>query len=464
MGCCLTKQKNQLKPTKTYKYIKRNNQNEKKEELEQSFIKIVEVIIIDNKVEELERHSLKSDQDIHNWEQGEVLGQGAFGKVVMGLQKNGQIMAVKQVYIQNQNDDKVKQLQKEIEMLSKLQHPNIVRYIGCEQKNQFINIFLEYVSGGSVQTLLERFGCFKERLIKTYLKQILLGLSYLHGKNVIHRDIKGGNILIDNSGRCKLADFGSSKQLNDLTHDSVGSICGTPNFMAPEVINQEQYGKKADIWSLGCTIIEMATGQPPYYEYKDAIAIMVKIGKSKNPPEIPEQLQSCEARDFLQRCLQIDPKQRSTADELLKHPFLDEPKQNSLLRKNSSYTYNQRQIQKQNNQVKTSFLLGDDNQDQQMEPVSPQFQGQQGATIETNQIKVKKKKEKPQYQLVIEPEQNDCILTGQETNLGGNQNKFRFVEYNNVNQKEANIKGFNKENKDTLQRELDLILEQYIVN
>ncbi|CAD8058805.1 unnamed protein product [Paramecium sonneborni] len=461
MGCCFTKKKSQLKP-QVYEYIKKNDPNEKPQELGQSSIQDMEVIIIGNpEEEEIERHSLKSDQDIHNWEQGEVLGQGAFGKVFMGLQKNGQIMAVKQVFIQNQNDDRVKQLQKEIEMLSKLQHPNIVRYLGCEQKNQFINIFLEYVSGGSVQTLLERFGCFRERLIKTYLKQILLGLSYLHGKNVIHRDIKGGNILIDNSGRCKLADFGSSKQLSDITHDSLGSICGTPNFMAPEVINQEQYGKKADIWSLGCTIIEMATGQPPYSEYKDAIAIMVKIGKSTQPPEIPEQLQSFEARDFLSKCLQIDPKKRSTADELLKHPFLDEPKQNQLFKKTQSYTFNQRQVQKQNSKIKTSFLLDDVNQDQQMEPVSPQFQGQQGIT-ETNQIKVKKKKKKPQYQLVIEPEQNDCILTGQETNLAENRNKFQFAEYNNMNLKETYIKPFNKENQDNLQRELELILEQYI--
>ncbi|CAD8146764.1 unnamed protein product [Paramecium pentaurelia] len=441
-----------------------NNQNIKQQELEQSFIQDVEVIIIDNKEEELERNSLKSDQDIHQWEQGEVLGQGAFGKVVMGLQKNGQIMAVKQVFIQNQNDDKVKQLQKEIEMLSRLQHPNIVRYIGCEQKNQFINIFLEYVSGGSVQTLLERFGCFRERLIKTYLKQILLGLSYLHAKNVIHRDIKGGNILIDNSGRCKLADFGSSKQLSDITHDTVGSICGTPNFMAPEVINQEQYGKKADIWSLGCTIIEMATGQPPYSEYKDAIAVMVRIGKSTQPPPIPSQLSSPEAKDFLSKCLQIDPKQRATADELLKHPFLEEPKSNSLLKKTTSYKFNQRQVQKYHYQNKNSFLLDAENQEQEIQPVSPQFQGQQGqSSTETNLITVKKKKEKPQYQLVIEPEQNDYILTGQETNIAENRNKFQFLEYNEVNLKETYIKPFNnKENQDNLQNELDKILGQYI--
>ncbi|CAD8144008.1 unnamed protein product [Paramecium octaurelia] len=463
MGCCFTKKKNQLKPTKAYEYINKTNQNERQQELEQSFIQDVEVIIIDNKEEELERHSLKSTSDIHNWEQGEVLGQGAFGKVVMGLQKNGQIMAVKQVFIQNQIDDKVRQLQKEIEMLSKLQHPNIVRYIGCEQKNQFINIFLEYVSGGSVSTLLERFGCFRERLIKTYLKQILLGLSYLHARNVIHRDIKGGNILIDNSGRCKLADFGSSKQLNDITHDSIGSICGTPNFMAPEVINQEQYGKKADIWSLGCTIIEMATGQPPYSEYKDAIAIMVKIGKSTKPPPIPDQLQSTEAKDFLSKCLQIDPKKRATADELLKHPFLEEPKQHSMLKKTPSYTINQKQPQSHKYQPKNSFLLDAESQDQQIEPVSPQFQGQQGqSSTETNQIKVKKKKEKPQYQLVIEPEQNDCILTGQETNIVDNRDKFQFSEFNELNPKEPYIKPFNKENQDNLQKELDLILGQYI--
>lgn len=135
--------------------------------------------------------------------------------------------------------------------------------------------------------------------------------------------------MVDSYGKPKLAgklcnypDFGSSKQLNDLLHDSMGSVCGTPNYMAPEVIKQEQYGCRADIWSLGCTVIEMATGNPPYSELNNAMAVMIKIGKAKEPPPIPEQIQSAELRDFIKSCLKIRPSERATVDELLQHPFL----------------------------------------------------------------------------------------------------------------------------------------------
>ncbi|CAD8149994.1 unnamed protein product [Paramecium pentaurelia] len=437
---------------KTYGYTLNHQVEENKQDIKQSFIQDIQVIILNHSEDEQDRESLHSEQDINNWVQGEVLGQGAFGKVIMGLQKNGQIMAVKQVYIQNFNDQRVIQLQKEIQMLSKLQHPNIVRYLGCEQKNQFINIFLEYVSGGSVQSMLERFGCFKESLIKTYLKQILLGLSYLHSQNVIHRDIKGGNILIDNSGKCKLADFGSSKQLSDFAHDTLGSICGTPNYMAPEVINQEQYGKKADIWSLGCTIIEMATGQPPFSEFKDAIAIMVKIGKSTQPPPIPSQLISVESRNFLSLCLQIDPKQRATVDELLHHPFLKKSQVN-LISKNT-----QKVFKKESNVIKHSFLLENEIEVDQIEPNSPQFQGLQGKSLsKTNQISIKKKVELPNYNLIVEPDLSDQIDLEQKQQEIQDFDSNGYMKFSKERIKENQL---NQKQQD-LQNDLDNVLNQY---
>lgn len=157
-----------------------------------------------------------------------------------------------------------------------------------------------------------------------YTKQIVLGLEYLHKNDIAHRDVKGGNVLVTDNGGVKLADFGASKQ-RTAGVDSMGtayrSLKGTPCFMAPEVIQQQGYGNGADIWSVGCTVIEMATGSPPWSEKRDSHTIMFNIVTSSGPPALPNQLSSS-GRDFLKRCFERNPAFRATAAELLQHPFL----------------------------------------------------------------------------------------------------------------------------------------------
>lgn len=125
--------------------------------------------------------------------------------------------------------------------------------------------------GGSITSLIEKYGKFNENLIRTYTTQILEGLEYLHANNVVHRDIKGANILVDNDGMCKLADFGSAKKIAGFGKERYASIRGTPNWMAPEVIKSKGHGRFSDIWSIGCTVIEMATGKPPWVKYNDSV-------------------------------------------------------------------------------------------------------------------------------------------------------------------------------------------------
>jgi serine/threonine protein kinase len=276
----------------------------------------------------------KQNAPVHRvikWLQGELIDEGAFGKVFKAMNaETGAIMAVKQVIIPKDNSEtnaKVAALQKEIELMKDLSHPHIVRYLGSERVDDKLNIFLEYQASGSIAQLLARFKPFNESLIRTFTKQILLGLDYLHSHGIAHRDIKGGNILVDRDGTVKLADFGASKKLADIMSYSEGckTVTGSPYWMAPEVIQQgyaerSTYGRKADIWSVGAVIIEMATGKPPWSDLAPVTALF-KIGSNPEPPPFPNNLSPL-AIDFLTHCFERDPHKRASASELLQHPWL----------------------------------------------------------------------------------------------------------------------------------------------
>ncbi|XP_075657165.1 mitogen-activated protein kinase kinase kinase ANP1-like [Castanea sativa] len=263
------------------------------------------------------------------WRKGELIGCGAFGRVYMGMNlDSGELLAVKQVLIAENSASKekaqahIRELEEEVKLLKNLSHPNIVRYLGTVREEETLNILLEFVPGGSISSLLGKFGSFPEAVIRTYTKQLLLGLEYLHRNGIMHRDIKGANILVDNKGCIKLADFGASKQVVELaTVSGAKSMKGTPYWMAPEVILQTGHSFSADIWSVGCTVIEMATGKPPWSQQYQEVAALFYIGTTKSHPPIPEHL-SVEAKDFLLKCLQKEPNLRPAASELLQHPFV----------------------------------------------------------------------------------------------------------------------------------------------
>ncbi|XP_028770819.1 mitogen-activated protein kinase kinase kinase NPK1 isoform X2 [Neltuma alba] len=263
------------------------------------------------------------------WRKGELIGCGAFGRVYMGMNlDSGELLAVKQVLIAASSASKekaqthIKELEEEVKLLKDLSHPNIVRYLGTVREEDTLNILLEFVPGGSISSLLGKFGAFPEAVIRTFTKQLLLGLEYLHKNGIMHRDIKGANILVDNKGCIKLADFGASKQVVELaTITGTKSMKGTPYWMAPEVILQTGHSFSADIWSVGCTVIEMATGKPPWSQQYQEVAALFHIGTTKSHPPIPDHL-SLGAKDFLLKCLQKEPVLRPSASELLQHPFV----------------------------------------------------------------------------------------------------------------------------------------------
>ncbi|KAH8500386.1 hypothetical protein H0E87_015590 [Populus deltoides] len=273
--------------------------------------------------------SKKEDAPPIRWRKGELIGCGAFGRVYMGMNlDSGELLAVKQVSIAASSASKektqahIRELEEEVKLLKNLSHPNIVRYLGTAREDDSLNILLEFVPGGSISSLLGKFGSFPESVIRMYTKQLLLGLEYLHKNGIMHRDIKGANILVDNKGCIKLADFGASKKVVELaTINGAKSMKGTPYWMAPEVILQTGHSFSADIWSVGCTVIEMATGKPPWSQQYQEVAALFHIGTTKSHPPIPEHL-SIEAKDFLLKCLQEVPNLRPAASELLQHPFV----------------------------------------------------------------------------------------------------------------------------------------------
>ncbi|CAN6894851.1 unnamed protein product [Brassica oleracea] len=258
------------------------------------------------------------------WTRGPTIGRGSTATVSIATSNSGEIFAVKSADISSSAF-----LQKEQSILSTLSSPHIVKYIGssltCENDRLVYNILVEYVSGGSLHSLIKNSGGkLPEPAIRSHTRQILKGLKYLHERGIVHCDVKSQNVLVGENGVVsKIADLGCAKPVFN------SGFSGTPAFMAPEVARGEEQRFPADVWALGCTVIEMMTGSSPWLELTEAVAGIYKIGFSGESPEIPEGI-SEKGKDFGMRCLKVDPKQRWTVEELLKHPFLDDEESQSI--------------------------------------------------------------------------------------------------------------------------------------
>uniref|UniRef100_A0A8V5GDG5 Mitogen-activated protein kinase kinase kinase 19 n=1 Tax=Melopsittacus undulatus TaxID=13146 RepID=A0A8V5GDG5_MELUD len=213
-------------------------------------------------------------------------GKGAYGTVYCGLTSQGQLIAVKQLVLDTSDqvttEKEYQKFHEEVDLLKTLKHINIVTYLGTCLEDNILSIFMEFVPGGSISSIIHRFGPLPEIVLCKYTKQILQGVAYLHDNCVVHRDIKGNNVMLMPNGIVKLIDFGCARRLawvslSGTQSEMLKSVHGTPYWMAPEVINESGYGRKSDIWSIGCTVFEMATGKPPLASM-DRIAAMFYIG------------------------------------------------------------------------------------------------------------------------------------------------------------------------------------------
>ncbi|KAG2716967.1 hypothetical protein I3843_03G153400 [Carya illinoinensis] len=260
------------------------------------------------------------------WTRGQTLGHGSSATVSLATASplsGATVFAVKSAEL-----SKSEFLQREQKIISSLSSPHVVGYKGCditmENNMTMYNLFMEYVSGGTLADATS--GCggrLDESLIGYYAQHIVQGLDYLHSQGLVHCDIKGRNILISEDDGAKIADFGCAKWVERrVEEDKVVAIGGTPMYMAPEVARGEEQGFPCDIWAIGCTIIEMATGGAPWPKVADPVTVLYQIAYSDELPEFPSFL-SEQAKDFLDKCLRRCPKERWTASQLLKHPFLE---------------------------------------------------------------------------------------------------------------------------------------------
>lgn len=250
---------------------------------------------------------------------GNCIGRGQFGAVYRALNLNtGQMVAVKRISLTGLKEDEISQLMREVDLVKSLSHPSIVKYEGMARDEDTLSIVLEYAENGSLGQTLKAFGKLNERLVASYVVKILEGLHYLHQSDVVHCDLKAANILTTKTGNVKLSDFGVSLNLRAMEREK--DVAGTPNWMAPEVIELKGASPKSDIWSLGCTVIELLTGRPPYADIANGMSVMFRIVEDTEPP-IPDAVSPL-LNNFLRQCFQKDPAKRPDAEILCEHEWL----------------------------------------------------------------------------------------------------------------------------------------------
>ncbi|XP_063218339.1 mitogen-activated protein kinase kinase kinase 4 isoform X2 [Bacillus rossius redtenbacheri] len=263
-----------------------------------------------------------------SWQRGIKIGQGRFGKVYTAVNnKTGELMAMKEVQLQPNDHHAVRHATEELRIFESIQHNHLVRYYGVEIHREEMLIFMEFCPQGTLESLVAGTESgLPEALVRRYTQQLLLAVSALHQCGVVHRDIKPANIFLTDEGNClKLGDFGCAAKIKAHTTmmGELQGFIGTQAYMAPEMFMKtttDGHGRASDVWSVGCVVVEMASGKRPWAEYDSNFQIMFKVGMGQTP-SVPDTL-SKEGHNFLSQCFQHDPKERAFACELLQHPFV----------------------------------------------------------------------------------------------------------------------------------------------
>lgn len=277
--------------------------------------------------------------ELATWKKGTLIGRGTYGTVYLGLLQSGNFYAVKCVELGKATTDvfnanELVSLAREIHLMQRLNHKNLCQFKGVwyDSEERHVCMFMQYIGGGSLTSFVTKFKPLPPQVVRSWTKQLLSGLLYLHSQNIIHRDVKGENVLVDISAdassgaQIKLVDFGAARRLTDAVSHSK-TVIGTPYWMAPEVLDVSGegggYSFKADVWSVGCTVAEMLTGVPPWPVRANAPSTIMMIATSTGgPTQIPEKEATPGCLDFMHKCFVRDPALRPTVEELLQHPWI----------------------------------------------------------------------------------------------------------------------------------------------
>lgn len=260
-----------------------------------------------------------------NIRKGKLIGSGGYADVYSGINtQTGSLVAIKEIKIGDRSSpEEFRDIQEEFALLRRLKHPNVVRYMLFEHSvsQRVCRIVMEFMPGGSTQQLLQKFGPLPEPILKKFATDMLRGVEFIHKENITHRDIKPANILVDATGTVKLADFGASKRINEI-NTATKNLIGTPVYMAPEFI-KGQMDPKSDVWSVGCTLLELSTGKIPWHHLriKEHLPLMFHITTSSDIPQLPGDI-SDDFRSFFLQCFERNVSKRPTATELLNHPWI----------------------------------------------------------------------------------------------------------------------------------------------
>jgi len=257
------------------------------------------------------------------YELGPELGRGEFSTVVLGTDKKTKEKVAIKIIEKNEMD--TSRLETEVMILKKVQHPNIIELKGFYDTTTKLYLIMELVTGGELFNRIVELGAYSEATAISVVKKLLDAVAYLHSQNIVHRDLKPTNLLlksVDDDSDVKIADFGLSKILGE--NALMQTACGTPIYVAPEVLAGESYDREVDLWSIGVIMYILLCGFPPFFNDGTNVAMLfdqIMSGKFDFPDPYWTDI-SDDAKDLINKLLTVEPKDRPTAEEALKHPWI----------------------------------------------------------------------------------------------------------------------------------------------
>ncbi|ORX41492.1 Pkinase-domain-containing protein [Piromyces finnis] len=278
-----------------------------------------------------EKNAHHFSKDIKDYQFGPLLGKGAFGEVFKAVSLNeksfGEVVAIKRINIKKISAIKmIKRIRNEIEIQYHLNHPSILRLYNFSETEEYVYLIMEYCENGELYKYLQKRKKLPEEEVKSVMEQLVEGVKYLHHRGILHRDLKLANLFLTSNYKLKIGDFGLATQLNESNSEQY-TLCGTPNYIAPEIIQRQPYSLPTDIWSIGCLFVTLLTGKPPF-ECKEIPKTLEKVINVSY--EIPSYI-SVTAADLIDKLLQKDPVKRISLDKILDHLFFKTGRPSKLL-------------------------------------------------------------------------------------------------------------------------------------